>query len=124
MKNQLDYSQKFGKFGISPPLQLRGSALIPTYEFGSVGDEDSANEDRDFKNINNIGKDILNLKGKFVVNHSRNGLVGKDVEDQQKYTVDNNDAPPPKPGSIKTIQLRRARIIEVCLITPGDTAII
>ena len=46
--------------------------------------KNNANKDRNLKYINNVGKDILNLKGKLMVHHSQNCLNRDDIEDQQE----------------------------------------
>ena len=46
--------------------------LILPNRCGNVSDEDRAIKDRDFKHNNNIGKDILTLRGKLVVGFSEN----------------------------------------------------
>ena len=47
-----------------------------------MSEEGRANDDNGFKYINNIGKDILNLRGKLVVHHSQVGFNGSIIEDQ------------------------------------------
>ena len=64
-------------------MQPTDTVLVPRDEFGNVSDEN-----RVFKHINNIGKDILNLRGKLVVHHSQNGFNRNDVENQQNLIND------------------------------------
>ena len=96
-------------------MQPTDTVLVPRNDFGNVSDQNCV-----FKHINNIGKDILNLRGKLVVHHSQNGFNRNDVEDRQKL---NNDAGQSKPGSIKTNQSLRTGTLKIFRNTPGDTEI-
>ena len=65
----------------------------------------------------------MNLKGKLLVCSFQNCVNGKNVEDQQQFRVDYDDAGPLKLGSSKTNQLHITKVLKVCLNTPGDIEI-
>ena len=100
------------------PLWPTDTVVIPLDKPDNLSNECRANKNHGFKNINDITKDILNLKGDLLMYHSQNCFNENDVKDQQKFKVDNNYTKRSKSASSKTNQSLRARVLEVCLNTP------
>ena len=56
--------------------------VIPPDESSDGSDDGLGNKDHAFKNVNNIGKDTLTLKGKLMIHPRQNFLIETDVKDR------------------------------------------
>ena len=61
--------------------------LIPLNESDCVSDEDSTNKNDDAKNVNNIGKVILDQKGKLVLHRNQDNDYVNSFDDEENSEV-------------------------------------
>ena len=90
-----------------PPLYPTDIAPIYSDQCCCVNDEKSASKDDDTKNVNNIGKRILDQKCQLVVHCNQDDEYENGFDDEENSEVNSSNTESCQPGPSKSNALNR-----------------